>query len=276
MSVQSFINTNGGYMATQEGFLYESNAYKSLRKPIIHKDISTGGVAGASHDRPDLTIKVGNNTAGVELKNQPTAAGSLVLQFQNGTWQFGPTDDNPEKEFLKALGKKTNVLEILNKNWKTPVLQYDARGNKIYIGATLANAYARDLKEFAKLPMNVRYIDVPTKVISDYYNKKKTYYLNVGTHGLFLLGSDPLGINKKLASKKLPPIPNFAKPGSATTKIRIRVQDKGGGSYQITFTLQFGMTASQKSPYNIAPLMAGSSSSINIPALRADGVIQVL
>ena len=37
----------------QEGFLYESNAYAALQK----YNISTGGVAGASHDKPDLTIK---------------------------------------------------------------------------------------------------------------------------------------------------------------------------------------------------------------------------
>jgi len=37
----------------QEGFQYEENAYRALQK----YGISTGGVAGASHDKPDLTIK---------------------------------------------------------------------------------------------------------------------------------------------------------------------------------------------------------------------------
>ena len=262
-------------MAVQEGFLYETNAYKSLKKPIIHKDISFGDVAGASHDKPDLTIKVGRATAGVELKNQPTAAGSLVLQFHNGKWNFGPTDGNVEKEFLATLGNKTGVLKILNKNWKTPVLQYDAKGNKIYVGAEKSNAYRKDLAAFGAFPLNVRYITVPTKTISDYYNTKDTYYLNVGTHGFFLFGSDPLGLNTKLRKLGLKPIPNFAAANSATTKIRIRVQDKSG-SYQISFTLQFGMTTTQKSPYNIAPLMPGSKSSINVDALIASPIMKVL
>lgn len=262
-------------MAAQEGFKYEENAYKSLRKPIIHKDISYGGVAGASHDKPDLTIKVGKITSGVELKNQPTAAGSLVLQFSDGKWNFGPTDGNIEKEFLKALGTKMNVLKILNKHWKNPILQYDKSGNKIYVGAKKSEAYRKDLAAFGKFPLNVRYIQVPTKAISDYYKAKKTYYLNVGTHGLFLFGSDPLGLNTKLTKLNMEKIPDFAAPNSATTKIRMRVQDKSG-SYQISFTLQFGMTTAQKSPYNIAPLKPGSKSDINVAELRANPIMRVL
>jgi len=269
-------------MATQEGFLYEINAWNSLKKPIIHKNVSVPPEpAGASSDRPDITIKVGNKTAGVELKNKPTAAGSLVLQFYNGKWHFGPTEGNPEKKFLEALGTKANVLKILNYNWKTPILQYDSAGKKIYPGfKSITKAYKTDLANFAKFPMNVRYIDVPTKVISDYYNKKNTYYLNVGNRGFFLFGqTDPLGLNLKLAKERLPAIPNFASPNSATTKIRIRVQDKsrqGSPGYQITFSLEFGMTTKQKSPYNIAPIKAGSKSTIDVNALKADSIMRVL
>jgi len=259
----------------QEGFLYEENTYDALRKPTIHKDISTGGVAGASHDKPDLTIKVGKITSGVELKNQPTAAGSLVLQFSNGVWNFGPTDGNVEKEFLKSVGTKAGVLKILNANWTNPILQYDEDGKKIYVGAKKSEAYRKDLAAFGKYPINIRYIDVPTKIISDYYNKKDTYYLNVGSHGFFLFNTDPLGINAKLAKLGLEKIPNFSSPSAATTKIRIRVQDKSG-SYQISFTLQFGMTTAQKSPYNIAPLKSGSKSEIDVKRLIADPIMRVL
>ena len=70
-------------------------------------------------------------------------------------------------------------------------------------------------------------------------------------------------------------IPDFAAPNSATTKIRMRVQDKSG-SYQISFTLQFGMTTAQKSPYNIAPLKPGSKSDINVAELRANPIMRVL
>ena len=81
----------------QEGFLYEENAYKALNK----YKISTGGTAGASHDKPDLTIQAkGKKPTGCELKNSPTAAGSLVMKYYDGKWQFGDIGTDPEKEFL--------------------------------------------------------------------------------------------------------------------------------------------------------------------------------
>ena len=89
----------------QEGFLYEENAYKALNK----YKISTGGTAGASHDKPDLTIQAkGKKPTGCELKNSPTAAGSLVMKYYDGKWQFGDIGTDPEKEFLVDLATKVN------------------------------------------------------------------------------------------------------------------------------------------------------------------------
>jgi hypothetical protein len=45
----------------QQGFAYENNAYAALQK----YNISTGGTAGASHDKPDLTIQRGKKETGV-------------------------------------------------------------------------------------------------------------------------------------------------------------------------------------------------------------------
>ena len=259
-------------MAVQEGFLYEQNAYKALKKPNLHKDIAVGQIAGASSNKPDITIKSGNSTSGVELKNQPTAAGSLVLQFHKGSWNFGPTDGKEEKEFLKQLGTAAGVLDILNSKWKTPILQYDNNGKKIYVGAEKNIAYRKDLESFGKLPLSARYIDVPSKAVCDYYNKKGSYYLNVGTRGFYTLNRDKLGLNSKLRKIGASGIPDFG--DAATTKIRLRVQPKGGGDYQIVFTLQFSSIS--PSPFNIAPILKGSKSNIDKKALITDTLMQVL
>ena len=48
------------------------------------------------------------------------------------------------------------------------------------------------------------YFDLPNTTISSYYNLKDTYYMNIGTHGFYLLGhSDPAKINKET------PFPEF-------------------------------------------------------------------
>lgn len=258
----------------QQGFLYEENAYEALQK----YKISTGGTAGASHDKPDLTIQAkGKKPTGCELKNSPTAAGSLVMKYVDGEWQFGDYKGEAEKEFLFAIAKKANLLKEMNtsgsagKNWrgKVPHLQNDKNGKKIIVGTKDKNtAYKNDLKKFGAA--NEVHIEIPAKTICDYYITKKCSYINVGTHGFFTLnGVDLLGLNKKLKANGNPPIPDFASMASA--KIRVRCQYKGGGDYQFVMTLQFGSV--KKSPYNIAPIMKGSAATIDKTALTKDPLI---
>lgn len=258
----------------QEGFIYEEKAYHALHK----YDITTGGTAGASHDKPDLTIQKKGKKTGCELKNSPTAAGSLVMKYHKGKWGFGDFKGDPEKEFMHALAEKANLLREMNTSgpagakWrkKTPALQNDAAGKKILApGFTdKKKAYEFDLKQFGG--DNEVHIDVGGKAVSDYYNSKKCHYINVGTHGFYLLNpSDPLKLNAGLKIGKHPSIPDFS--SNAKCKIRVRCQYKGGGDYQFVMTLQFYGVS--KSPYNLAPLKAGSKSEIDVKALEKDPIL---
>jgi hypothetical protein len=266
-------------MAAQKGFEYEKNAWKFLKEYGV-----TGSTepAGASHDKPDLEIKLATkadtpaNLKGCELKLSPTAAGSLVLKYTNGKWGFTALerDADPEKVLLVDLAKQKNVLREMNtsgsygarwrgtkSNPKVPFLQNDEQGKKIYIiPGDYKKNYKKDIEQFGgedevKIPID-------GKVISDYYISKKCYYINVGTHGFYLLGSsDPLGLNKKLAALGGDPIPLF--DNEAKARIRVRCQDKSG-SYQFTMNLDF--TSVSKSAYNIAPI--NSASDVNISTTK--------
>lgn len=257
----------------QEGFLYEANAYKALQK----YKISTGGVAGASSNKPDLSIKNKSRIIGCELKISPTAAGSLVMKYTDGKWNYGEYRGEVEKEFLQSIGEKFKLLQEMNKSgnagakWrgKVPCLQNDKSGKKILVGAKNPDdAYKKDIKKFGG--PNEVHINVPASAICDYYIKKKCSYINIGSHGFFTLnGKDELGLNKALIHSGLEPIPDFGK--NATAMIRVRCQYKGSGSYQFVMTLQFSKV--KKSPYNIAPLKKGSSSEIDTALLQSDGII---
>lgn len=259
---------------SQEGFLYEERAYLALAK----YGITTGGTAGASADKPDLTIQnKAKKKTGCELKNSPTAAGSLVMKYYESKWGFGDVGNDPEKMFMLSLATKANLLREMNTSgthgskWrgKTPALQNEAGGKKTLVGFDdKRKAYNYDISQFGG--DNEVHIDVGGKAVSDYYNTKKCHYINVGTHGFFLLNaSDPLGLNKKLVSGKLEKIPDFS--SNASCKIRVRVQAKGGGDYQFVMTLQFYGVS--RSPYNIAPLRAGSKSDIDTAKLAKDPII---
>lgn len=262
----------------QEGFLYEERAYDALNK----YNISTGGTAGASHDKPDLTIKRASKqkTTGCELKNSPTAAGSLVMKYYDGKWGFGEYKGDIEKEFLHELADKFKLLRQMNtsgnegKNWrgKVPALQNDKTGKKIIVGAkSKTDAYQIDLKQFGG--QNEVHIDIPASAICDYYIAKKCSYINVGTHGFFTLnGKDDLKINESLAKMKLEKVPDFGTNSKAV--IRVRCQYKGGGDYQFVMTLQFSNV--KKSPYNIAPIKKGSKADIDEDALKQDPLILAL
>jgi hypothetical protein len=237
-------------MAAQQGFAYEENAAKAL-KPMgfVPKDFKP---AGASHDQPDLYILKGKNKSGCELKITDASAGSLVLKFNPKTkkWGFDPESKNdPEKAFIMDVSESVNLFKLINSKWKdTPYKldrEYQDVSWKNTIGKLTPQArYDRDLKTFVELKG-----DIPASAIERYYNRKDTYYVNIGTHGFYLFGSsNPL---------KFTGVPVFS--SSATAGWRARVQYKGSGNYQFTFEMNFRMRS--KSPFNIAPI---TKTSVNI------------
>lgn len=250
------------------GFTYETNALSSLKElGICEKSVQP---AGASHDKPDLTVyrkKLGST--GVELKLSPTAAGSLVVKFSNGKWSFGEIGDNEEKQFLADLAKEAKVLEIMNGEhgnhpWSKfePHIQIE-NGKKKVLASSEKEAYELDIAQYSG--KNEVKIPVST-AISDYYTKKHCSYINVGTHGFYTFGGkDDLKLQDLVGNS----IPDFNK--NSVTEIRVRCQYKGSGKYQFTMTLQFkGMKAS---PFNIAPLMEDGFS-INEALLKSDALVQ--
>ena len=237
-------------MAAQKGFIYEENAAKLL-KPMgfVPKSFRP---AGAGSDQPDLMLEYNGMTAGCELKITAASAGSLVLKYNrnNSTnpWSFGTIKDTEdEKQFIADLAKEVGLFNLLNKKWKE--IPYKRDKDDLWLATagklTPTERYERDRDTFS----DVRG-EIPATKIEQYYNKKKTYYVNVGTHGFYLLGTkNPF---------KLKGVPRFGSSAKAT--YRARVQYKGSGNYQFTFEMQFSM--SQKSEFNIAPV-DGKSVTIN-------------
>lgn len=256
-------------MATQEGFLYEENCAKALQKKNWVKKNYVP--AGASSDRPDLDIYIKGKEYGCELKKDLASAGSLVIHhLGGGEYQFGETEGHVEKEFLLGLGKQAKVLAEIKKKWTKhhPFIQKNRDQkwmNRVRrSGLGLRDRYDKDVQMCRDI-----YFKLPPATISKYYNLKKTYYLNVATHGFFLLGTkDPAQLNRGIDEK----IPLW--DHMHTSVLRIRIQSKGVTSaaakearsgwpsagaqgYQITMEIQFKSV--KKSPYNIGPIIGKSA-----------------
>jgi len=252
-------------MASQQGYEYEKNAAAYLKK----YGFSDGEPAGASHTRPDLMLNVRGQKKGCELKISPTAGGSLVLKYyskKTDHWHFGEVEhDETEKTFLRDLAISSGVLRKVNEKWtNAPFLieDRDRTHEQIMLQIPLRERYKADLQICPDVKEQL-----DSSAMSRYYNIKDTYYINIGTHGFYLLGnSDPLGLNENLRKNNKPLIPKFE--SVATITARVRCQSKGvtkadaaeksrgqigAQGYQFTFTLEFSLPRNS-SPYNIAPL----------------------
>lgn len=237
----------------QQGFQYEKNAAKVLKPMgIVPKDFTP---AGAGSDIPDLIIQKNGVKAGCELKITAASAGSLVMKWVNGKWQIGnPNETNDEKIFIMDLAKEVGVLDQIQKKWKKEPYKFSKNARVLNQVKDLdkRQKYAAELTRFPEIKG-----EIPAVRISQYYNKKKTYYVNIGTHGFFLLGSkNPL---------KLKGVPKFGT--SAKASFRARVQAKGGGAYQFTFEMSFSVPAGMKSPFNIAPILGKNNVGIDVAKL---------
>ena len=245
-------------MAAQQGFQYEHNTATYLKKlRLVDKNFHP---AGSGSDRPDLEITHDGQTCGVELKITAASAGSLVLKYsptarQGDRWGFNDIAGDPEKKFLANLADESGALKEINKKWKNIPLKQDNPDPLFKVKvAKIApqKRYEIELMNFKELNG-----DVDARYIDKYYIQKKTYYVNVGTHGFYTFGpKDPFGLNTKLKQVNLPQVPQFGK--AANSRWRARVQYKGSGNYQFTFELSFSIPSSEKSPYNIAPIKKGT------------------
>lgn len=241
-------------MTAQQGFQYEKNAVKVLKPLGIVPD--NFEPAGAGSDQPDLMIKFpgdpNNQAQGCELKITAASAGSLVMKYDSGNWSIGNENEtNDEKIFIMDLAKEVGVLDRINREWKAEPLKGTGQSQKVkdeIAVLTKREKYERDLKLFDDIKG-----EISASKIEDYYNKKKTYYVNVGTHGFYLLGrKNPLGLEG---------VPRFGTAAKAT--YRARVQYKGKDNYQFTFEMQFSIPSGKKSPYNIAPVTSKNNVAIS-------------
>lgn len=228
----------------QQGFQYEINAADALKPLDVVPQNFVPARAGSK--QPDLVIKRpgprARGTAGCELKITAASAGSLVLKYTDEKWSFGEiSNTDEEKIFISDLAKEIGVFDIINREWKNEPYKgtMNPRLRDEMKSLTKRQIYERDLKLFREIKG-----EISATKIEEYYNKKDTYYVNVGTRGFYLLGAEnPLGFKN---------IPRFGSSAKAT--YRARVQYKGYDNYQFTFEMQFSIPSARKSTYNIAPI----------------------
>lgn len=209
---------------------------------------------GANSKHPDVILQRNGIISGCELKIKSASGGSLVMKYIHNKWCIGKEDEtNEEKLFLINLAKECDVLDEIERTWFEEPYKFSADESlkKQIHGLSKKEIYNAEYNRFPEIKKSIS----GTK-IEKYYNKKDSYYINVGTHGFYMLGNrNPLFLKN---------IPFFSDCSDAF--YRNRVQYKGRGGYQFTFELGFNIT--EMSPYNIAPIVSRTDVAIDMEHLN--------
>lgn len=191
------------------GFLYESKINDNLKKFKIQK--SNFRPAGSDPNAPDAMLTYKDEDYKIEVKldlNVDFGQGSLDYDLKKSKWILGgaktPAADQM-REFLTAIG----VVKIVNKKWgpkgaprkfTVPTSQYKKADVE------------HDYKNFKDV-----FVDIPKTAVADYYNTKKTYYIQIGGYGLYHMGEDIADLGTE----------------EFDLQLRLRIRIKRGGSLPI-------------------------------------------
>jgi len=267
-----------------EGYLYEDNTTRFLKKKKIVEANFTP--AGANYSRPDLEIYCDGKNYGVELKKRVTTAGQVALKYTNATntFNYSQKDLTDEKLYLINLSEQSNILNLIRTKWRKPLWAADDRDyrwKKRWEDAGKPDLEERHRQDIENCPEF--YVDVPSTAISGYYKAKDTHYLQLGTHGFYLLGrKDPAGLNVG----QNPNIPLWENSHIARIRVRIKTNDLKGAilreknrndptmSPGYTPSIELTMKSIQKSFYNISPVTNTSAVIIESQAVFPKKLIQ--
>jgi hypothetical protein len=213
-----------------KGFLYEEKINSLLKKNKLQSPSFTG--AGSDPNAPDAEITIEGKDYKVEVKLDTKVdfgQGSLDYDLKKKKWILGGAKTGSAeqmREFLTAVG----VLKIVNKEWpKTP--RKFTVSPKFYTPEDVKYDYSNFKDKFVNIPGNA---------VSNYYNSKKTYYIQIGQSGLYYMGSDPAKIG----------CPQF------TLGLKLRIRLKRGGSnpiynYRFTTAIQALSGTLKQSQYDL-------------------------
>lgn len=243
--------------SARRGFDYEINVVNYLKK---FKFVPAGFMPAASENRPDIRIQNSRGSGGCELKiSTKVGGGSVNFIHDKGKWKFESKYKLPEQQFLIKVAKKAGFFDLLEQKWKGEPLKRTPMTKDLEAlqgSMTREQIYRTDLSNFSSFSF-----PVDARVLEKYYIEKNAQYINVGTHGLYILGtSDPLGMNKSLVSRRMKKVPRFADVANMT--FMVQVKNKGIGKWhQFMIEGRFTIPLSKKSPYNLGATN-GSTASI--------------
>lgn len=215
-------------MAGEAGFLYESKIHNKLKVAKLVPPNFTP--AGSDPNAPDAMFIYNGKENKLEVKLDLKADyGQGTLKYENGKWQLGGAKTAAAEE-MRQLLRSVGIEKFANQKWGpkgAPV-----KGSKPDKDLTQADV-KKDYDRFKD-----QFLTIPSSALASYYNSKGTYYIQIGTYGMYYMGSNPANL----------PVPPF----NAGLRVRIRIKRGGSALPNYRFTTALQVTSKPPaSKYNI-------------------------
>lgn len=192
-------------MSDNKGIIYESNINKILKKAGVERKSFVP--AGSDKNAPDAVLTINNKDYKVEVKvdlNVDFGQGSLDYDLIKKKWILGG-GDTPAAMQMKNFLESIKVPELVNRKWgpKGPPRKFTIPLDK----------FKKSHVDYDYNTFRDQYVDISPKAVSDYYNSKDTYYIQIGDFGFYYMGKDIAKLG----------VPEF----KLRLKLRIRIKRAG-------------------------------------------------
>ena len=181
---------------------------------LVSREFLDQDTAGCDNTKPDMVLFIAGQNVNIEVKESVRSqAGGTSLRF-----------DGNEFEFVKPIAgiDENKVFEILN-NKKEDYLRFMEYHNVKNIPfTTTKDLWTKSVAEGLLKPTNCS-IDCDISFIENHYNKKDTYYIQIGGKGLYYMSKDILGLGLPRLSGDMKLEIRPTRSGSKLNKAGIRV-----------------------------------------------------
>ena len=173
-----------------KGFLYEEYIFELLKEENLVPSGFTP--AGSDDTAPDCKFIWKNKEYNLEIKlNENADYGQSGLKYNVST----------KKWFLD--GKTSIYHRTMRKNLENigvPSFVQKAWGSfgtpRLFERASKKEKMTWDDKEYDYNTFKDQYISLDNRTFFNYYNSKKTYYIQIGGYGTYYLGADPANLRE--------------------------------------------------------------------------------
>jgi hypothetical protein len=169
-----------------KGFLYEKKILEIMKNNnLVSQEFLNQETAGCDNTKPDMVLCINGHDVNIEVKKSiKSQAGGTSIRFDGNNFEFvKPISGIDESKVFESLSKK-----------KEDYLRFMEYHNVKNIPfTTTKDLWNKSVEEGLLKPTNCS-IDCDISFIENHYNKKNTFYIQIGGKGLYYMTHDILGL----------------------------------------------------------------------------------